>query len=143
MPEATPRAVPAAVPPTVPPAAPPAAPSATPATQVDPELLPLPEVAEKLGIAITAVHQLLKDGRLVATADSDGRRAVPRLLVAAGSVPKGLPAVITLLRDARFSDADIVAWLYRTDDALPGTPAEALAANRGTEIKRRAQAAGF
>lgn len=118
-------------------------PEVKPQTQVDPELLPLPEVAEHLGIPITAVHQLLKDGRLVATADSDGRRGVPRLLVAAGSVPKGLPAVITLLRDARFSDADIIAWLFRTDETLPGTPAEALAANRGTEVKRRAQAAGF
>jgi hypothetical protein len=33
--------------------------------------------------------------------------------------------------------------LLRADDSLPGTPAQALAENRGTEIKRRAQAAAF
>lgn len=114
-----------------------------PETQVDPELVPLPEVAAQLGVPITAVHQMLKDGRLVAIADQSGRRSVPRLFFASGGVLKGLPSVITLLRDARFSDAEIIEWLYRADDTLPGTPAAALAANRGTEIKRRAQAAGF
>jgi hypothetical protein len=33
--------------------------------------------------------------------------------------------------------------LYTADETLPGTPVEALAANRGTEVKRRAQALGF
>jgi hypothetical protein len=51
--------------------------------------------------------------------------------------------VITLLRDARYQDEEIVDWLFRADDSLPGTPIQALRENRGTEIKRRAQAAGF
>jgi hypothetical protein len=54
-----------------------------------------------------------------------------------------LSSVITLLRDARYADAEIIDWLLRPDDSLPGTPAQALAENRGTEVKRRAQAAGF
>jgi hypothetical protein len=56
---------------------------------------------------------------------------------------KGLPAVITLLRDAGYPDADILSWLHRVDETLPGTPIQALRENRGTEVKRRAQAAGF
>ena len=56
---------------------------------------------------------------------------------------KGLPSVITLLRDGGYNDEEIVAWLLRADDSLPGTPAQALAENRGTEVKRRAQAAAF
>ena len=56
---------------------------------------------------------------------------------------KGLPAVITLLRDAHYQDEEIVDWLFRADESLPGTPIQALRENRGTEIKRRAQAAGF
>ena len=56
---------------------------------------------------------------------------------------KSLPAVIRVLRDARYEDAEIVDWLFRADDSLPGTPIEALRANRGTEAKRRAQAAGY
>ena len=34
-------------------------------------------------------------------------------------------------------------WAFTPDDSLPGTPAAALAENRGTEVKRRAQALGF
>ena len=51
--------------------------------------------------------------------------------------------MITQLRDARFSDAEIVDWLFRVDDSLPGAPVDALRENRGTEVKRRAQVAGY
>ncbi|MGX7680442.1 Rv2175c family DNA-binding protein [Jatrophihabitans sp. DSM 45814] len=120
------------------------APAGTDARAADPaEPISLPAVAELLGVPITAVHQLIKDGKLVVISDAQGRRSVPRGLVAGGVVVKHLPAVITLLRDARFSDAEIVDWLFRADDSLPGTPAQALADNRATEVKRRAQAAGY
>ncbi|HEX8079692.1 MAG TPA: Rv2175c family DNA-binding protein [Jatrophihabitans sp.] len=109
----------------------------------DHELIPLPDVAELLGISIIKVHQLLKDGQLVVTTDDQGRRVLPRVFVAGGTVLKALPSVITLLRDGGYSDAEIIDWMLRPDDSLPGTPARALAENRGTEIKRRAQAAAF
>ena len=60
-----------------------------------------------------------------------------------GAIVKALPSVITLLRDAQFTDEEVVDWMFRPDDTLPGTPAEALRDNRGTEIKRRAQASGY
>jgi hypothetical protein len=107
------------------------------------ELITLPDAAELLGIPILKVHQLIKDGQVVVTTDDQGRRVLPRVFVAGGAVLKGLPAVITLLRDGGYSDAEIIDWLLRADDSLPGTPAQALAENRGTEIKRRAQAAAF
>lgn len=107
------------------------------------ELLPLPEIARLLGVTIVGVHQLIKDGQLVAVADSEGRRAIPRGCIAQGGVVKSLPAVIRLLRDAGYQDSEVIDWLCRPDDTLAGTPLTALAANRGTEIKRRAQAAGF
>jgi len=109
----------------------------------DPDLITLPAAAELLSVPITKVHQLIKDGQLVAVADAQGRRCVPRALVAGGVVVKGLPSVITLLRDAKFADDEIVDWLFCSDASLPGTPAHALGENRGTEVKRRAQAAGY
>ena len=60
-----------------------------------------------------------------------------------GAVVKALPAVITLLRDAHYADHEILEWLSREDDSLPGSPLAALRQDRGTEVKRRAQAAGF
>jgi hypothetical protein len=107
------------------------------------DLITLPEAAELLSLPITKVHQLLKDGQLVVSRDQHGRRVLPRILVSGGAPLKGLPAVITLLRDGGYADDEIVDWLLRADDSLPGTPAQALAENRGTEVKRRAQALGF
>jgi hypothetical protein len=107
------------------------------------ELITLPEVAELLSVPIVKVHQLLKDGQLVVSQDEQGRRVLPRIFVASGAPLKGLASVITLLRDGGYADREIVDWLMRADDSLPGTPAQALAENRGTEVKRRAQAAAF
>lgn len=107
--------------------------------------LTLPEVGERLGLNISRVHQLLRDGQLIAVR-RDGVMRVPAGLIhqdpdGTPAVVKHLSGVITLLRDGRFSDEEIVSWLYEPDDSLPGTPVEALRGNRGTEVKRRAQAA--
>lgn len=107
------------------------------------ELLTLPEVAEALALPISRVHQYVRDGHLVAVRDPAGARCVPALMVQDGAVVKALPSVITQLRDARFADDEIVQWLFREDDSLPGSPIEALRANRGSEVKRRAQVAGY
>ncbi len=107
------------------------------------ELTTVPDVAEALGLPVTRVHQLLRDGQLVAVRDAGGVRRIPARFVQDGAVVKHLPAVITQLRDARYEDAEIVEWLFRPDDSLPGTPIDALRANRGSEVKRRAQVAGY
>lgn len=107
------------------------------------ELLTLPDVADALGVPVTRVHQLVRDGQLVAVRDDAGRKCVPALLIQNGAVVKWLPSVITQLRDAHFQDTEIVDWLHREDDSLPGSPIEALRANRGAEVKRRAQVAGY
>lgn len=107
------------------------------------DLLSLPEIAEQLGVPVTRVHQYIRDGQLVATRIGDGPRSVPALFVQDGAVVKALPSVITMLRDARFTDDEIIDWLHRVDDTLPGSPIDALRANRGSEVKRRAQVAGY
>ena len=112
-------------------------------TEPDTGFITLPNAAELLSVPITRVHQLIKDGQLVAVTDAEGRRVIPRAFVSSGVVLKGLRSVITLLRDHQYRDAEIVDWMLRPDDTLPGTPALALRENRGTEVKRRAQAAGY
>ena len=107
------------------------------------DLLPLPDVADALGVPVTRVAQFVRDGHLVATRSGDGPRRVPALFVQNGAIVKSLPSVITMLRDAHFTDDEIIDWLHRSDESLPGTPIEALRANRGSEIKRRAQVAGY
>jgi hypothetical protein len=107
------------------------------------ELLTFPEAAEALGLVVIDVHQLVRDGQLVYVQPDDEARRIPADFLQDGQVVKSLPAVIRLLRDARFSDDEIVDWLFRSDDSLPGTPIGNLRDNRGTEIKRRAQVAGY
>ncbi|MEP6695519.1 MAG: Rv2175c family DNA-binding protein [Pseudonocardiales bacterium] len=106
------------------------------------EWLTLPVVADRLAIAVNKVHQLIGDGALLARR-VDGVLRVPAVFIGAGVVIKGLQGTITLLRDAGYDDDAAIDWLLRQDDSLPGTPAQALAENRGTEVKRRAQASAF
>jgi hypothetical protein len=107
------------------------------------ELLTFPAVAETLGVPVNRIHQYVRDGHLVAVRDDGGARCVPAEFVQNGAVVKSLQSVITMLRDAQFEDAEIVDWMFREDDSLPGCPIAALRANRGSEVKRRAQVAGY
>jgi hypothetical protein len=107
------------------------------------DLLTFPEAAAALGLPVTRVHQYVRDGHLVETRSAEGSRRIPADFVQEGAIVKHLRAVITQLRDAHYADDEIVTWLFRTDETLPGTPIQALRENRGTEVKRRAQVAGF
>jgi hypothetical protein len=104
--------------------------------------LPLPDIAEILGIPITRVHDMLRDNRLIAVR-RDGVLRVPAELVAGDNVLKHLPGILTLLRDAGYNDEEAVRWLYTADETLSGTPATALSGDLAREVKRRAQALGF
>ena len=102
--------------------------------------LTVPEVAERLDVPVTRVRQLLREGALLATRGEGGPLRVPAAFVHRGQVLKGLPGLITLLRDGGYDDEAALRWLHTDDPTLPGRPVDALAADRGTEVKRRAQA---
>jgi hypothetical protein len=109
----------------------------------DIELITEAEAAEFLGIGPIGVQQLIGDGSLVVLPIEGTRHGIPADFIQDGQVVKHLRAVITLLRDGRYTDAEVVDWLFREEESLPGSPIQALRENRGTEVKRRAQAAGF
>jgi Rv2175c C-terminal domain of unknown function/Helix-turn-helix domain len=104
--------------------------------------LTLPDVAERLDVSISKVHQMIRDRELLVVR-RNGVRVVPAELVANRTVLKHLPGVLTLLQDAGYDEEATLRWLYQPDDTLPGTPAAALGGDRAREIKRRAQALGF
>jgi len=99
----------------------------------------LPDLAERLEVPVTKIHQMIREGALIAIR-RDGVLRIPAELVASRHVLKHLPGVLTLLRDAGFNDEEALQWLYSPDDTLPGTPAQALDGPGATEVKRRAQA---
>lgn len=104
--------------------------------------LTVPDVAEAWGTDIMKVRQALRDRELLAVR-IDGVLRIPAVFLGEEKAIKGLPGVITLLSDAGYNDVETVRWLLTADPSLPGSPADALAENRGTEVKRRAQALAF
>jgi hypothetical protein len=105
----------------------------------DLKAISIPEVAQRLGVPVSRVHQLVRDGHLLAIR-RNGALAIPEEFLGDETVVKGLAGTITVLRDGGYDDQEIVRWLFEDDPSLPGTPIEALRGNRGREIKRRAQA---
>jgi Rv2175c C-terminal domain of unknown function len=103
------------------------------------EWMTVPDVAEQLGVSVYKVHQLLGEGGLVGQREG-GILRVPAGFLHGDAVVKGLSGVVTVLRDGGYDDEAAIRWLHTPDDTLPGTPVQALAENRGREVKRRAQA---
>lgn len=106
------------------------------------EWLALEEAARRLETTPNRTKQLISERKLLAIR-RDGNPMVPAAFIKDGQVIKGLSGTLTLLSDAGFDEGETVRWLFTADDTLPGTPVEALAENRGTEVRRRAQAMAF
>lgn len=116
--------------------------TADPTARPEPTWASVPQIADQLHLPVTKVHQLIRDGQLLGIR-RDGILRIPAEFVLDGLVVKGLPATLTLLRDNGYRDDEIVVWLFEADDSLPGSPISALRENRGREVHRRAQVAGF
>jgi hypothetical protein len=100
--------------------------------------------ADRLGVSVSKVRQLIREHQLAAAVPTPGAgQQVPAALIADGLVVKGVPGVLTVLHDGGYDDRAALTWLFTPDDTLPGRPIDALRENRGTEIKRRAQAMAF
>lgn len=101
------------------------------------------ETARQLGVTVGKVRTMIRDHELAAAVPAPGAgQQVPADFVQDGLVVKGLPGLLTVLHDGGYDDRECIAWLF-TDAALPGRPIDALRENRGSEVKRRAQAMAF
>jgi Rv2175c C-terminal domain of unknown function/DNA-binding protein Rv2175c, wHTH domain len=105
-----------------------------------PEWLDWAGAAERLGVTVAKVRTMIRDHELAGAVPVPGAgQQVPAAFIEAGVPVKGLPGLLTLLHDAGFDDRECIAWIF-TDDDYPGRPIDALRENRGSEVKRRAQA---
>jgi len=118
--------------------------------QIDPpvdasvgEWLTIPEVAARLSLPVSRIKQLLRDRKLLGAQRPDGSFGVPSAFLDGGQVVRGLHGTLTLLFDCGFTDVEAMRWLFTSDDSLPGSPIEAIAAHRCSEVNRRAQALAF
>jgi hypothetical protein len=108
------------------------------------EWLDWSQASELLGVSVSKVRQLIREHQLAAAVPTPGAgQKVPAALIMDGEVAKGLPGLLTVLHDGKFDDREALEWLFTPDETLPGRPIDALRENRGSEVKRRAQAMAF
>lgn len=106
--------------------------------------LPLPDVAEILDISVTKVQRLIEDYHLVEMRRGNPKvRSVPAEFLLDDAVVPHLRGTIMVLHDQHFSDAEILEWLFTSDDSLPGRPIDHLRRGQRGEVRRRAQSLGF
>ena len=114
-----------------------------PADAIVGDWLTIPEVADRLGLPVSRVRQMLRDRKLLAFARPGGAFSVPAAFLDGDQVVRGLHGTLTLLFDCGFDEAEALRWLFTADESLPGTPIQAICEHRGTEVNRRAQALAF
>jgi hypothetical protein len=108
------------------------------------EWLDWSQASDQLHVSVSKVRQLIRENQLAAAVPVAGAgQKVPAELLMDGEIVKGVPGVCTVLHDNGYDDRAILRWLFTADDSLPGRPIDALRENRGTEVKRRAQAMAF
>ena len=108
-----------------------------------PDWLDWAGAAKELGVTVAKVRTMIRDHELAAAVPAPrAGQQVPADLIQDGLPVKGLPGLLTMMLDNGYDDRVCIAWLY-TDADLPGRPIDALRENRGSEVKRRAQAMAF
>jgi hypothetical protein len=101
------------------------------------------EAATALGVSVNKVRAMIREHQLAAAVPVAGAgQKVPAELIMDGEVVKGVPGLLTMLHDAGWDDREAIAWIF-TDEDFPGRAIDALRENRGSEVKRRAQAMAF
>lgn len=99
------------------------------------------QASDLLHVSVSKVRQLIREHHLAAAVPVPGAgQKIPAELIMDGQIVKGVPGLLTVLHDGDYDDREIIAWLFTADDSLPGRPIDALRENRGSEVKRRAQA---
>ncbi len=96
---------------------------------------------EALGVSVNKVRTYIREHQLAAVVPTPGAgQKVPAELMMDGEIVKGVPGLLTVFHDGGYDDRAILTWLFTDDPTLPGRPIDALRENRGSEVKRRAQA---
>ncbi|MCV7281502.1 helix-turn-helix domain-containing protein [Mycolicibacterium flavescens] len=119
------------------------------------EMYDLPTVADLLGVAVTKVHQQLRDGHLIAVRRG-GAVVVPKAFFdGSGHVVKSLPGLLVVLHDGGYHETEILRWLFTPDPSLTvsrdgandklanARPVDALHSHQAREVVRRAQAMAY
>ncbi len=112
-----------------------------------PDWIDWAEAARRLEVTVAKVRTMIRDHELAAAVPvaGEGQKIPADLIQHDGLMEfpvKGLAGLLTMMHDNGYDDREIIAWLFLDQD-FPGRAIDALRENRGSEVKRRAQAMAF
>lgn len=108
--------------------------------------LTVPDLAERLGLPLSAVRRLIDDREVLASRVGERKVvAVPEQFLDDEGILSSLKGTFTVLGDGGMSDEEILIWLFTPDSSLPapGAPIDSLRAGFKTEVRRRAMELAF
>ena len=109
----------------------------------DVAVLPVAEVAQMLGVPVSRVHQMVRDGQLLSVR-RDGAVWVPSDFFADGAAASRVcPGRSCCCATGATATRRSSGGSSPTTPRLPGSPIASLRAGRHREVKRRAQAMAF
>lgn len=100
--------------------------------------LTIPDLAEALQESPGRVRRLLDDNHLVGSR-RNGAFAVPAVFIVDGRPLSSLRGTIIALKDAGFTDDEVIDWLLAEEETLGRTPIAALLAGHKSEVRRVAR----
>lgn len=104
------------------------------------KVVSLPDAAEKMGIVVTRVMDMLRNKQLAAVTVNGVRFIPEKLFNEDGELNKFVPGVLALLSDGGYSVEESLDYLFTEDESLPGRPVDALHGHLAREVMRRTQA---
>lgn len=108
--------------------------------------LPIPDVAERLGVQLSTVRRMVEDRELLALRVGDrGVLKVPEKFLGPEGPLAALRGTFTVLSDGGMTDEEAVRWLFTPDPTLPvqGAPIDSIIGGFKTEVRRRAMEQAF
>ena len=104
------------------------------------KVVSLPDAAEKMGIVVTRVMDMLRNKQLAAVTVNGVRFVPEKFFNDDGDLNKFVPGVLALLSDGGYTVAESLDYLFTEDETLPGRPVDALHGHLAREVMRRTQA---
>ncbi|MGN8027054.1 Rv2175c family DNA-binding protein [Microbacterium sp. 22242] len=102
------------------------------------EWLTLPELVEILGEPLGRVHRLFDEQHLVGSR-RNGPFAVPAVFLQDDRPLPSLRGTIIVLKDAGFSDDEVIDWLLDDEESIGRSPIAALRDGHKSEVRRVAR----
>jgi len=102
------------------------------------EWLTTPDLVEVLDLPLGRVRRLIAEQFLVGST-RNGPFGVPSIFIVDGAPLSSLRGTIIVLKDAGFSDDEVIDWLLSEDEELGRTPIAALLDGHKSAVRRVAR----